>query len=164
MTKPSDMKNPVSAVKAAFSRVFFCFGREKRHELCLHEPKNLRRFKRGRLASCNKYKVITFCGRAGQVVVEKAESLAYHTACAVARNSVPYFFARNDSAAVPAPFIFPEIADESIIDAGFSFIIKEAEFTVFFYDKKPFGIFSHNISMLRIFCPLRVFLREPYGR
>ena len=158
------MKNPASAVKAAFLRVFFCFGHEKRHEPCLHEPKHLCGFQRGRLTSCDKYKIIAFCGGAGQVVVEKAESLSNYTACAVARNSIPYFLAGNDSAAVPAPLIFSEIADESIIDAGLSFIIEEAEFTVLFDDKKPFGIFSHYISMLRIFCPLRVFLREPYGR
>ena len=78
-------------------------------------------------------------------MVENPERLSDNTSCAVSRNRISYFFARNDAAAVSAALIFPEIADESVIYAGFAFSEQESELTVVLYTEEFSGIFSHFI-------------------
>lgn len=78
-------------------------------------------------------------------MVKNPESLSYNTPCTVSCNRISYFLARNDTAAVSAALIFPEITDESVIHAGFALFKQESELTVVLYTEEFSGIFSHFI-------------------
>ena len=78
-------------------------------------------------------------------MVENPESLSDNTSCAVSCNRISYFLARNYAAAVSAALIFPEIADERVIYAGFALFKQESELTVVLYTEEFSGIFSHFI-------------------
>ena len=100
-------------------------------------------------------------------MVKDPESLSDDSSRTVSQDRVPYLLAGNYTASAAAPVILSEITDKAVTDKAFSFFVKEAEFTVFFYGIKPFGVFSHAltvISMSGVFCPLRVFLRVPFFR
>lgn len=78
-------------------------------------------------------------------MVENPECLSDNTSCTVSGNRISYLLARNYTAAVSAALVFPEIADESVIHAGFALFKQESELTVVLYTEEFSGIFSHFI-------------------
>jgi len=78
-------------------------------------------------------------------MVKNPESLSDNTSGTVTCNRIADFLTRNDTAAVSAALVFPEIADESVIYAGFALFKQESELTVVLYTEEFSGIFSHFI-------------------
>ena len=106
------------------------------------------------LTSCNENKILSLLRELTEVVVENSESLSDNSYCAVSYNRITDFLTSNDTASVTTALILPEIADESVIYAGFAFFEQESELAVVLDTEKSSGKFSHGfLSMLSSFCP-----------
>ena len=78
-------------------------------------------------------------------MIEDSERFSDDPSCAVSCNRITYLFARNYAATISAALIFPEIADKSVIYAGFALSEQESELTVVLDTEEFSGIFSHFI-------------------
>ena len=112
-----------------------------------------------------KNKVVSFLCLFTEQGFNKAERFSYDSSGTTAFYGIADLLACNDSYAVYPPLAFPCVAYECIGNNTVTFFEQESEFLVLFMQTYFFAYsFIDRISSLSAFCPLHVFLQEPYVR
>lgn len=134
-------------------------------QLLFHPKIYLCRFHHRGFCPCNENKVVSFLCLFTEQGFNKAERFSYDPSGTTAFYGIADLFACNDSYAVYPPLAFPCVAYECIGNNTVTFFEQKSEFLVLFMQTYFFAYsFIDRISSLSAFCPLHVFLREPYVR
>ena len=134
-------------------------------QLLFHPKIYLCRFHRRSFCPCNENKVVSFLCLFTEQGFNKAERFSYDSPGTTAFYGIADLLACNDSYAVYPPLAFPCVAYERIGNILSPFLNRNLNSLSFFMQTYFFAYsFIDRISSLSAFCPLHVFLREPYVR